>query len=677
MRSEKSWAFGRHPQSNRCVHKVKEGLMKNLRLGVVVVSAALFLPWAPVVWAIDEPVQLTHGLVSGVELDDGMTVFRGIPFAAPPVAELRWKAPQPPIRWEGVRPADTFGPACLQGRDVFKSEDCLYLNVWTKAESLDEGLPVMVWIHGGGWSSGASSRAVYDGVGFADKGIVLVSVNYRMNAFGFMAHPALSAESERGVSGNYGILDHIAALEWVRDNVRGFGGDPNNVTIFGESAGGASIYALLATPLAKGLFHRAISESTWITSTNVTHLIRNNGFSDSAEVRGERAVAEKLAELGRSADGDLLTAMRELTAAEIMSMRFNVSLAEDGWVLPKSPREIFAEGSQNVVPLLAGVNDGEGLLFVRADRTFTTLEEQRDTRVEQWGTHGEGLAAYYLADKADDILAIEVDYNTDSWFARPNREILTSMARTPAETFMYLFTRNLRDPSELSPHAMELRYVFQTLPDDASEVDRRISDLMSDYWVQFAKSGNPNREGLPPWPTYDAEVQEHQIIGAEVGQGLGFRREALNELDRYFAATYDSAERSDPAAATTRTKWPPLFPRAGATKVLETDRVIVWDQEYTAHEVMHKHIRDILVFAVDEGPIRVTTPENVPTVGAQQVGAVSPDHTGLPRVIGYFEAGLGPHSEVIVDPSRPRRFFFVEFKGTEPADCGDWSTACD
>ena len=496
--------------------------MKNLRLGVVVVSAALFLPWSPVVWALDEPVQLTHGLVSGVELDDGMTVFRGIPFAAPPVAELRWKAPQPPIRWEGVRPADTFGPACLQGRDVFKSEDCLYLNVWTKAESLDEGLPVMVWIHGGGWSSGASSRAVYDGVGFADKGVVLVSVNYRMNAFGFMAHPALSAESERGVSGNYGILDHIAALEWVRDNVRGFGGDPNNVTIFGESAGGASIYALLATPLAKGLFHRAISESTWITSTNVTHLTRNNGFSDSAEVRGERAVAEKLAELGQSADGDLLTAMRELAAAEIMSMRFNVSLAEDGWVLPKSPREIFAEGSQNVVPLLAGVNDGEGLLFVRADRTFTTLEEQRDTRVEQWGTHGEGLAAYYLADKADDILAIEVDYNTDSWFARPNREILTSMARTPAETFMYLFTRNLRDPSERSPHAMELRYVFQTLPDDASEVDRRISDLMSDYWVQFAKSGNPNREGLPPWPIYDAEAQEHQNHRCRGRARLGF-----------------------------------------------------------------------------------------------------------------------------------------------------------
>ena len=257
------------------------------------------------------------------------------------------------------------------------SEDCLYLNVWTKAESDQDRLPVMVWIHGGGWSSGATAGATYDGSGFAEKGVVLVSVNYRMNAFGFMAHPALSAESTRGVSGNYGILDHIAALEWVRDNIGGFGGDPDNVTIFGESAGVASIYALLATPLATGLFHRAISESTWITPTNLTHLTRGNGFSDTAEARGRHAIAEKLAELGRPTDGDLLATMRAMSADDLMSMRFRVSLAEDGWVIPKSPTEIFSEGSHNVVPLLAGVNNGEGLFFVRPDRTFSTLEEQK------------------------------------------------------------------------------------------------------------------------------------------------------------------------------------------------------------------------------------------------------------------------------------------------------------
>jgi para-nitrobenzyl esterase len=505
-------------------------------------SVALLVSGPLAAQAADEPVGLTYGQVSGVELENGLTVYRGIPFAAPPVGDLRWQPPQPPTPWQGVRSADTFGPACVQGRSALMSEDCLYLNVWTKAESAEASLPVMVWIHGGGWGSGASSVGTYDGFGFADKGVVLVSVNYRMNAFGFMAHPALSAESERGVSGNYGILDHVAALEWVRDNVRGFGGDPGNVTIFGESAGGASIYALLATPLAKGLFHRAISESTWITPTNVTHLTRHNGFSDSAEERGRRAIAAKLDELGGSDHDDVLSAMRAMSADELMDMPFSVSLAEDGWVIPRAPAEIFASGSHNVVPLLAGVNDGEGLMFVRPDRTFDTVDEQRAARLQEWGEHGRGMADHYLAKTADTLYPSEVDYNTDLWFARPNREILNANAGAAADTFMYVFTRNLRDPSQRAPHAMELRYVFQTLPDDASETDVRLSDLVSDYWVQFATSGNPNRSGLPAWPAYDAGDQPHQILGAEVGQGAGFRRAELDAMDRYFSATYESAQ---------------------------------------------------------------------------------------------------------------------------------------
>ena len=363
--------------------------MKNPHLRALLSISALLVSVSTTALAVEEPVQLTSGQVSGVELDGNVTVFRGIPFAAPPVGDLRWKAPQPPIPWRGVRVADTFGATCMQRGRQLMSEDCLYLNVWTKADSDQDRLPVMVWIHGGGWTFGASSSANYDGVGFADKGVVLVSVNYRMSAFGFMAHPELSAESARGVSGNYGILDHIAALEWVRDNIRGFGGDPDNVTIFGESAGGASIYALLATPLANGLFHRAISESTWITGTNVTHLTRHNGFSDSAEARGQQAVADKLTELGRSTDGDLLATMRAMSADDVISMRFGVSLAEDGWVLPKSPEEIFSDGSHNVVPLLAGVNDGEGLFFVRPNRTFSkTPREARANFAKNRTTRG-------------------------------------------------------------------------------------------------------------------------------------------------------------------------------------------------------------------------------------------------------------------------------------------------
>ena len=222
-------------------------------------------------YAIEEPVMLTSGQVVGTALESGVQAFLGIPFAAPPVGDLRWRAPQPPTPWQGVRQASNQPPACMQLGTRYMSEDCLYLNVWTKAESAEANLPVMVWIHGGGWTSGANSISIYSGEQFALNEVVLISVNYRMNAFGWMAHPALSAESPEGISGNYGILDHIAALEWVRDNVAGFGGDPNNVTIFGESAGGGSVYSLLATPLAIGHIHKAITQSTWITTYNVTN----------------------------------------------------------------------------------------------------------------------------------------------------------------------------------------------------------------------------------------------------------------------------------------------------------------------------------------------------------------------------------------------------------------------
>ena len=518
----------------------------------LLITLALSLLGLPAAWAIEEPVQLTSGQVSGVELESGVKVFRGIPFAAPPVGDLRWQPPQPVIEWSGVLVADSYGPICMQQRTTaLMSEDCLYLNVWTKAKSRDEKKPVMVWIHGGGWSSGASvnlgssSTAItgtYDGEAFADNGVILVSANYRMNSFGFMAHPALSAESEHGVSGNYGILDHIAALEWVRDNIEAFGGDPNNVTIFGESAGGASIYALLATPMAKGLFHKAISESTWITHDNVTHLTRNNGLSESAESRGQRAVSAKLSELGHSAKGDLLAKMRALSAQDILNLQLQVSLIEDGWVYPKSAAEIFAEGSQTAVPLIAGINNGEGLLFVRGPRAITTVAEQRRAREAEFGEFAGNLMDYYVADSDAEALSVEVDYNTDSWFARATRSLVQAMARTPANSFMYVFTRNLDDPTARSPHAMELRYVFDELPADASAVDQDIAQLMNNYWTQFAATGNPNGPGLPPWPSYNLETQQHQIIGAELGQGAFLLREQLDELDRYIRDRYNSAK---------------------------------------------------------------------------------------------------------------------------------------
>ena len=511
--------------------------MKQIHL-VYLASALLITSEA---FAVDEPVSLTHGQVSGVTLDSGVQEFLGIPFAAPPVGDLRWKAPQSPTPWQGVRIADQHGPACIQQRAAYMSEDCLYLNVWTRAESAAAELPVMVWIHGGGWSSGSNSVPIYDGEAFADNDVVLVSVNYRMNAFGWMAHPALSEESEQGVSGNYGILDNIAALEWVRDNIAGFGGDPDNVTIFGESAGGGSVYALLATPLAKGLFHKAISESTWITASNVTNLKTPNGMTSSAEQRGATAIAAKLEEAGMST-GATLENMRALSAQQLMEMQLGVSLIVDGHVFPKSPAEIFAEGSHNVVPLMAGINDGEGLFFVRPDRTFKTAAEQRQARVEEFGTHAGNLLDYYVAANDEEVFRVEVDYNTDSWFARPTREIIHAIARSAEDSYMYVFTRNLRDPAQRSPHAMELRYVFNTLPDDAPQADLEIAQLLNDYWTQFAKTGTPNGEDLPQWPSYDLETQVHQVLGVQVGQDSMLRKQELDELDRYFSDRYATVE---------------------------------------------------------------------------------------------------------------------------------------
>lgn len=492
--------------------------------------------------AVDEPVQLSHGQISGTESGDGVQAFLGIPFAAPPVGDLRWKAPQPPVPWQGVRVSDKHGAACMQNqrRSTYMSEDCLFVNVWTKADTADAKLPVMVWIHGGGWTSGSNGGATYDGTAFAENGVVLVSVNYRMSGFGWMAHPALSAESENGVSGNYGILDNIAALEWVQDNVASFGGDPDNVTIFGESAGGGSVYGLMATPLAKGLFHKAISESTWITPTNVTNLKTANGITESAESRGELAINAKLEELGRSG-GDALEAMRGLSAQEIMELDLSVSLIVDGWAYPKSPGEIFAEGSHNIVPLMAGINDGEGLFFIREDRIVKTVAEQRQGRSEEFGAFAGDLLDYYVADSDEGIFDVEVDFNTDSWFARPTRQIIHSVARSAEDSYMYVFTRNIRDPSLRAPHAMELRYVFNTLPDDASQTDQGIAQLLNDYWVQFAATGSPNGSDLPAWPAYNLETQQHQVLGVEVKQGSMLRKQELDELDRYFSDRYASA----------------------------------------------------------------------------------------------------------------------------------------
>ena len=504
--------------------------MKNLRIILLV-----FAFNSPVFADLEQPIQLDAGQIIGTSMESGVQAFLGIPFASPPVGDLRWRAPQPVTPWSGVKVMDRKGPDCMQSRNTnLMSEDCLYLNVWTGAQSSADKLPVLVWIHGGGWRF----KATYDGDAFADNGAILVSVNYRMNAFGWMAHPALSEESENGVSGNYGVLDHLAALEWVQSNIEQFGGDKDNVTIFGESAGGGSMYSLLATSKAEGLFHKVISESTWINPDNVSDLKSHNGFMESAEKMGSNAVASKFQELGIDG-GNLLDEMRLLSADEVMQLRVPVSLIVDGWLYDKPPIQTFHEGSQIKVPIMSGYNNGEGLGYVsRQQNVPKTIAQQREKRAARLGDSGGELSELYVADNEENLIDVEIDFISDEMFVRASRELALAGVRANQDTFLYVFGRNAQDPENLAPHYAEVKYVFNKLENTFSKEDQDLAELMNSYWVQFARTGNPNGDGLPYWPEFDLESQTHQFLDINISQGTLDRKERLDAMDTYLRARY-------------------------------------------------------------------------------------------------------------------------------------------
>ena len=504
--------------------------MNNLRIILLV-----FAFNSPVFADLEQPIQLDAGQITGTSMESGVQAFLGIPFASPPVGDLRWREPQPVIPWSGVKVMDRKGPDCMQSRNTnLMSEDCLYLNVWTGAQSSADKLPVLVWIHGGGWRF----KATYDGDAFADNGAILVSVNYRMNAFGWMAHPALSEESENGVSGNYGVLDHLAALEWVQSNIEQFGGDKDNVTIFGESAGGGSMYSLLATSKAEGLFHKVISESTWINPDNVSDLKSHNGFMESAEKMGSNAVASKFQELGIDG-GNLLDEMRLLSADEVMQLRVPVSLIVDGWLYDKPPIQTFHEGSQIKVPIMSGYNNGEGLGYVsRQQNVPKTIAQQREKRAARLGDSGGELSELYVADNEENLVDVEIDFISDEMFVRASRELALAGVRANQDTFLYVFGRNAQDPENLAPHYAEVKYVFNKLENTFSKEDQDLAELMNSYWVQFARTGNPNGDGLPYWPGFDLESQTHQFLDINISQGTLDRKERLDAMDTYLRARY-------------------------------------------------------------------------------------------------------------------------------------------
>jgi len=470
-----------------------------------------------------EPVRTTAGLVKGTTAGNGkIGVYKTIPYAAPPVGELRWQAPRPAAPWQGVRDATEFGPRCLQGQIfadiVFRdlSEDCLTLNVWTPASSAADRLPVMVWIHGGGFQAGAGAEPRHDGQAFARKGVVLVTINYRLGVFGFLAHPELTRESGRKASGNYGLLDQVAALRWVQENVAAFGGDPGNVTIFGESAGSFAVSALMASPLARGLFHKAIGESGAFFT----------GGGGALAVRPLAAVEEQGVKFAASLGADSLAALRAKPGDEVLQAALKTqpwfSPHVDGYFLPEEPLSIFAAGKQAPVPLLAGWNADEiraGIVLAKQKPTAQSFVA--DTR-KRFGDQADAVLQAYPA--ATDEEALEsaaalagdmfIGYATWKWI-----EMHRQTAKVPV--YRYSFDRKIPVPPNHTVngvpatardvgarHAGEIEYVFGaldlSLPDVPWEpIDRKLSDAMTTYWANFARSGNPNGSGLPTWPRYD------------------------------------------------------------------------------------------------------------------------------------------------------------------------------
>ena len=470
-------------------------------------------------WAA-EVVKISSGQLEGAkEPGSDVRAFKGIPFAAPPVGPLRWKAPRPAPAWTGIRKADEFGSRCMQGnpfgdmtfRDKGISEDCLYLNVWTPAASAKARLPVMVWIYGGGFAAGGSSEPRQDGGKLAAKGVVVVSFNYRLGVFGFFSHADLAKESEHNASGNYGLLDQVAALEWVRKNIGAFGGDARKVTIFGESAGSFSVSALMASPLAQGLFQRAIGESgAFISSTAIPAKSRadtEEAGRKFAESLGARTIEELRA---KPAD--------EVQQAALKLGAFSFEPNIDGYFLPEDVGAICAKGKQSHIPLLAGWNADEAsfeIAFSKEKPTAATFTQLAQTK---FGDRADAFLKLYPAATDEEARRSAKDLAGDQFIAFSTWKWIELHRETgKSPVFRYQFDQAPPAPADATPesptaqlgayHSAEIEFVFEML--DSKKLpwrpeDRKVSDLMSSYWVNFARTGDPNGPGLPEWPEYDS-----------------------------------------------------------------------------------------------------------------------------------------------------------------------------
>jgi para-nitrobenzyl esterase len=532
------------------------------------VSLAALAVW-PLLAGIQEPIKVEGGSVSGTPgWGWGVREYLGIPFAAPPVGNLRWRPPQPVAPWQGVRAADRFSPACMQRQYdanngswnrglINTSEDCLYLNVWTPAASAGEKLPVLVWIYGGGGVNGSTAEPIYDGNAIAKKGVVVVSVNYRLNVFGWFAHPELTRESGHHASGNYGSLDQLAGIRWVKNNIAQFGGDPNKITIWGESGGSRSVNFLVASPLLKGLVQGAIAESH-------TTFGKMSALAE-AEANG--------VEFARSAGKNSIAGLRAMSAQDVLEAfgkrpaGLNGAIV-DGWFLPQDLYTIYSQGKQTDVPLITGATNDEGGNIGGIGAPPAAGAAPADGGGRGRGGTPDSLATYTawakrtFGDKADTLLKLypaRDDASAQKAYHDVYRDINFAGHRTwakfqattgKAPAYIYIFSHipphptgngNNPAPAAGAVHFSEVIYVFQNLRVKDypwTDLDRKVADTLATYWTNFAKNGNPNGSGLVNWPTYDPKDEHWLNVGDTVrlekfnSAGVDFIAAVQEELRR-------------------------------------------------------------------------------------------------------------------------------------------------
>jgi para-nitrobenzyl esterase len=487
-----------------------------------------------------DTVKITGGSAQGVA-DGNIVSFKGIPFAGPPTGENRWRAPQPVRSWSGVKRADSFAPGCVQdpsmavmfGAPPKVSEDCLYLNVWTPAHNANERLPVMVWIYGGAFAAGMTSIPLYDGTRLAQQGVIVVSIAYRVGPFGFLAAPQLGREGKG--SGNYGLLDMIAGLQWVKKNIDEFGGDATHVTIFGESAGGIAVSILAASPLAKGLFQRAISES-------------GGNFQPPkyANEGGQNGLPLKLAEKqGEQFLNDLGThdiAAARTLSSDLIQREAGPALAArfwpvyDGYVLPGDEYELYQLDRFNDTPVLIGTNSDEGALFAQPGVTAASFQ----TQVKQgYDVKASAVLAAYPSNTDAEAATSSKNLFRDTAFGWPTwawARLQSRVGKSPV--FVYYFDHRTTLSPDGATHGAEMPYVFgnfDTRQGAPSGADAALSERMMTYWVNFAKTGSPNGTGLPNWPEFNENTQQVLYLDGTIAAKPVPNSSQLQTLNDYYA----------------------------------------------------------------------------------------------------------------------------------------------